>query len=628
MAIPSVQVFLGEETAGIDGAVTWVDITTYLRFEYPVTRSYGRSYGGGAQPGTASLTLENTDARFTVGNASSPLYPYVRLQALVKILRDGRPFFVGRIQAMPMSWPDSGDSLCIVTVSLADKMARYERIMLDAYAVEEILSTGPAAYWPMTDPSGSTGAGNIVAVPWPLRLTTPGDGTVVFGSGTAPAGDGRSVCQFTPGTVPATLSGTGAFDNTASLNGSGYATSISAAFSTTVGGVVVHLNTGGNIPRTIDISVGIYAGNAGVRIVLNDPTGPWAPTFPCAVLDGATHIVTLMFNTGGLTAPDQMQVYVDGVAITRSGGFGGIAGIYSLSADVRVGQADPVDAGSSYTTAPFAGSIGHVALWTRPVTAAEAAQIATALEGTILTTQTALTKILGWRNQGATALIDAGVSDGIPSIQIGGGSLASRLNMINDSEAGTLYVDGQDRLTWKNRRTLLSPMLTLTNDDITAPTYNCEIQGIVTKVTATQLGTSTIVQSADITTIGEMTGSVTSISNVDGDGTAHASALANGAPRGPYIGSLTIDLATLQATPFAQAITGDILAGVTLTGMPSQTPPGSTVLEVIGVTERLSATSWDLTWNTQPAGIGSARDVMVWDDPTFGFWDAGHRWAY
>ena len=169
----------------------------------------------------------------------------------------------------------------------------------------------------------------------------------------------------------------------------------------------------------------------------------------------------------------------------------------------------------------------------------------------------------------------------------------------------------------------------LTAADIDAGiTYNCDIQGLVTRVTWSQGGTSGAVKAADYDTIGEISGSVSSISTVTGDGADHASMLANTSPRGPYIGSLAIDMMTATAPVAALVATTGILSKITLTGMPSQTPPGSTVLEVTGESETISHTTWRVTYTTKPAGLGSARDLLITDDAIYGVTDSTHRVAY
>lgn len=614
--IPAVQVFLGEETT-IDGTATWVDITDALRLEFGVTVNRGSSYGGGAQPGTATLTLENTDGRFTVGNTSSALYPYVHLQSLVKLTRDGRPWFVGRIQSMPMSWPNGGDSIAVVTVTLADKLARYERIKLDTFAVEEIAVLGPVAYYPMVEASGSTHADNKMPTPWPLNLYTPGDGTVAFGSATGPVGDGRQTPQFTPGTTPAILlSESEAFDTTTTN-----ALTWSVAFATTVGGILGRLSIGRVADRIFELQATTYLGVPGIRFETQYTNSGF---YPASVLDGNQHVVTLVLGAPGAVHAD---CYIDGLLITATL-VSPVSSVASLVANLEIGSAPAL-----FTINPcvnFTGMISHVALWKRALTSAEVALVNTTLKGYTLTTQAAMLKVLGWRGQASTALIDAGVADNIPSVAIDSASFATVLGNISASEAGTLYVDGQDRLTWRNRRAALSPTITLTNDDIgTGTTYNCDLTRVQTLVTGSrQSGGSVIVQSADYAQIGEIAGSVTSITTNPDDALQHASWVANTGPRTPYIGSLVIDMATASSATYTAVASGGILTKVTLTGMPSQTPPSSTVLEVIGESETISATAWDVTWTTLPAGIGSGRDLLILDDATYGVLDSTHRLAY
>lgn len=67
--------------------ITWTDITTYVDVaKAGVTINRGASDElSDTQPGTASLWLDNSDGRFTAGNASSPYYPYVRRNAPIRI---------------------------------------------------------------------------------------------------------------------------------------------------------------------------------------------------------------------------------------------------------------------------------------------------------------------------------------------------------------------------------------------------------------------------------------------------------------------------------------------------------------------------------------------------------------
>lgn len=67
--------------------ITWTDITDYVDVvKQGVTITRGASDElSEAQPGTATLQLDNADGRFTPGNAASPYYPFVRKNAPIRI---------------------------------------------------------------------------------------------------------------------------------------------------------------------------------------------------------------------------------------------------------------------------------------------------------------------------------------------------------------------------------------------------------------------------------------------------------------------------------------------------------------------------------------------------------------
>ncbi|WP_425832557.1 laminin G domain-containing protein [Streptomyces fractus] len=66
--------------------ITWTDITDCTDVVSGVTVTRGASDElSETQPGTATLTLNNEDGRFTPGNSSSPYYPFVRRNAPIRI---------------------------------------------------------------------------------------------------------------------------------------------------------------------------------------------------------------------------------------------------------------------------------------------------------------------------------------------------------------------------------------------------------------------------------------------------------------------------------------------------------------------------------------------------------------
>jgi hypothetical protein len=70
----------------LPSTITWTDISPYLDLVKGVVINRGAAdERSETQPGTATLSLENQDGRFTPGNSSSPYYPFVRRNAPIRI---------------------------------------------------------------------------------------------------------------------------------------------------------------------------------------------------------------------------------------------------------------------------------------------------------------------------------------------------------------------------------------------------------------------------------------------------------------------------------------------------------------------------------------------------------------
>ncbi|MFE9309522.1 hypothetical protein ACFYM5_17755 [Streptomyces sp. NPDC006706] len=66
--------------------ITWTDISQYVSTARGINISRGAADElSETQPGTATLSLDNQDGRFTPGNSASPYYPFVRRNAPIRI---------------------------------------------------------------------------------------------------------------------------------------------------------------------------------------------------------------------------------------------------------------------------------------------------------------------------------------------------------------------------------------------------------------------------------------------------------------------------------------------------------------------------------------------------------------
>lgn len=104
---------------------TWTDISSYVEWEKAFSITRGRSDAHGeVQPGRLSgLVLDNSDGRFTVGNASGAYGAQWRLGVPLRIrVQSGSTWytqFIGRLDSAPIHWENAGNDR-LVTASATD----------------------------------------------------------------------------------------------------------------------------------------------------------------------------------------------------------------------------------------------------------------------------------------------------------------------------------------------------------------------------------------------------------------------------------------------------------------------------------------------------------------------------
>lgn len=121
MSQPTVIVEAGFGATMLTDLFGWTDISAYFR---DGTISRGRtSVDGRFETGTATVTLDNRDGRFTPSNTSSPYYPDVQIGIPMRIRATWDnvtyPLFYGSVRAWPPSTPP-GNIDSTVTVPLVD----------------------------------------------------------------------------------------------------------------------------------------------------------------------------------------------------------------------------------------------------------------------------------------------------------------------------------------------------------------------------------------------------------------------------------------------------------------------------------------------------------------------------
>lgn len=185
---------------------TWTDVSDYVELQYGMTIQVGRQdERSEADANQLTLTLDNSDGRFTPGKSSSPYYPNVKLYRPIRVSAtpvdgDESVRFLGYVNAWPQEWEGS-DGSSKVTISASSRLARLGlTTRLKSIIETEILADSPDAYYTLGEPESATWAndssGNNVT---PLTFLGNATPPVVFGSATGPSTDGLTAAQFQGG---------------------------------------------------------------------------------------------------------------------------------------------------------------------------------------------------------------------------------------------------------------------------------------------------------------------------------------------------------------------------------------------------------------------------------------------
>lgn len=179
---------------------SFTDLSTYVRAAAGVSASRGRAneYDPQAQPGRAVWEFRNDDARFTVGNSSSPYAPVqLRRPCRVRIRYSATDYpiwsgFVDSIEAR------RDETRGVAAFGAADRLAR-SMAPLPAALVADMLYDSPSYLFPLGESADATTAIDATAHPVAaLTVSQVGSGgTLEFGSVTAPGPDDETAASFT-----------------------------------------------------------------------------------------------------------------------------------------------------------------------------------------------------------------------------------------------------------------------------------------------------------------------------------------------------------------------------------------------------------------------------------------------
>lgn len=471
--------------------------------------------------------------------------------------------YTGYVPSWTTGWPTGGQTLSEVTITATDAQARAERRPLRSVIDEEVVPDAPTARYTMGEPQGATAAADSSGNQLPSLASTGTGSAVTFGSATGPSTDGLTAATFSGGQY---LSA----DLGVDIATSG---AVECWFTSTTNDT--------NVRPILASGIGLFAWiQNGNLLVRGFNAG--------ALTDGLVHHV--VYNVNG----SNVDFYVDGSFVFT-------ASLGSANSTLNVGG-DVLDSGHT-----FIGSIAHVGVYPATLSAARiTAHYQAGSTGFAGESGTArLTRLAGYASL-PVGTLDTSLTN-VSFKDFSGTSAAEAIRAVADAEFGLAFIDGSGNLTFHNRNRVplkTAPDVTLDANYLDeGTTFTTDMQGILNYYEVTALGSGNGAQvvraTASETSHGRYPGSTSYLVQTDAEALDRGNwIVATHKEPGPRAGALVLDLLTMTAAQQAQMLAIEPNHWFQVTGLPSQTPGGTTANFIVqGWTEALSKDAWTLTLN-------------------------------
>lgn len=581
-------------------AVTWTNVTSYLRLQDGVILSRGRQdETQEIGSGVATCSFNNRDGRFTPKNTAGAYYPNVQIRRPLQF-RDasGDPIWTGYINGFGNGW--NAGIQPFVRVRASDLWAQLTRRKMRALALEEQLYDSPVLYFPLNDSEGSTTAGDqSVNARQALAVGQVGTGgSAVFGTaGGMGADPDETVLVLTRSDA------SNGYYLTQSYNPLPELAAVSAV--TVECYVYLPVSVSGTV-RLLELSHPGSSDVLAVDLATNVPVASITlgstvtATHGAAINDGAWHHVAAWYDG------TNVKVYVDGAATSAAAALGAIT-----STVLSVGG---TNTGTTLANAWVSGVAVYDSALSGTRMTAHAAGVTGATGDTSLARFNRITRLaLGtWANS-ASAETPAATMCAQP---FAGQSAATLLNQVADAEGAPVFIGPDGVPVWQARgertATAVSQAVPATLVD-SSTGFDTDDQLVLNIATYSRPGGATITVTDETSADGY--GDVSDVKTIYVDTDAQLTTAANRivnsrAEPQTRMGALTMDLTTAEPTIASTTMLpldiGDVLSITSV-------PLGSiTTVDVFieGVNDQITPTSWKRTWNTSPLRAGGQTWIL------------------
>lgn len=597
---------------------TWTDVSDYVEMTDRITINHGRpDEFGTAEPNRVTLTLDNSDGRFTAGYTSGAYYPNVKIGRPIKVTTtvDSVDYirFLGYIDEWPLEWPGSSNR-ATATITASSRSARLGLdVPLRAFVTEEIIDTEPLAYWPMGEDEGSLEAADVFGGPsLRSRNVTP----VVFGA---------ALNLFEDSTTGVT------FD---SVTNSYMARYLAAPVDNNARDISIECVTTGDLAttgfiwkltgdRTTSGPTGIYQLRLGLqatnafKLSVSDGDGNEIAACWSSSKDPALthHVMGRLHVDNAFNTRVTLRVATYGVGLEEQTGTGtarGVGTFNQLSVGFNTNQ-----------------TVGHMVLLDEVFDETDYyTRFGAALTGGIGVGHGAwIARYARFANVPSSE-IDVGTDVGYTyPIDIAGTTPIEAMQRIAVTEGGVLFDSPDNILTFKHHDERYSQPTAVTIDAAkqeleTGVTPKLDRSALFNDVTATSpIGASARV--FDQASIDEYGVSRTTLDTllIDVDQAYQAATWHLSLYRQPLtrIPNVPVDFLGLPLATQTAIMSADIGSVMSITGMPSQAPAASLRQFIEGWTETIGFATYDFEFNVSSA---AGYDVWTLEDPVLGAYDS------
>ncbi|MEU0667194.1 carbohydrate binding domain-containing protein [Streptomyces lavendulocolor] len=518
--------------------------------------------------------------------------------------------FWGMVNAWPVQWTGLQAKASITCTDMFKRLARAPE--LRTMLAEEVLLDEPLAYYPLTEPSDATSAGDLSGTTaGPLTISAVGSGGEIAFSGEDAGPDGLGAVTLTPATIS-----NGYF--LASDLGQDYETRSRLAYvfhefwfsTTTTGRVILGLTSDDNRYQIV------YSLSAGGQLTVETTANGGAlvgySAGPASLADGQPHHVVY----------DELsqRVWIDGVS-------------YVITADLMVGLRY-LTVGAFTNSRLWSGTVSHVALYApdTPALSSYVGHYTTGTTGHVGETGSArAARLAGY--VGATVTASGGTFDGIGSQAALGSSPLAHLQEVERTEGGVLIAArDSSSIVLQSRDIRYNPTaavsLAYPDLDTDAVEVSDDDQRLVNTVVASRPGGATQLVKDDDSraAYGPYEQALTLHKTSDAQVVAAAQWLVQRyADPPPEMRQMPVEAYSLGTTAYRQLLGLDVSSVATVTDLPAEAPTSSATVTVEGYTESIRQNQHHLNCHVSRTDTAT---VWVLDSATYSVLDQTTRLAY